>query len=610
MRVALPIAGFLAVLTGILFFGFDVRPFTLLLVDLLVLGFITGVPIFAEILLFAALGAYAGASETHPFSDNFKIQMADIFKIGTGEEAQVMSTIPLFILAGYILSESKTADRMVRFANALMGWMPGGLAVVTILACAIFTTFTGASGVTIVALGGLVMPSLLKQNYPERFSLGLVGGTGSVGLLFPPALPIFVYGTVYGFVYKFINELAQKEGRQLETWDTMDRFMFAGIVPGLLLITLLSLFAIVIAVLRKVPRTKFNLKELGRAFVAGFPELMMPFVIIYLITKLQIPEVASVTVLYVLALAMLVYRDVKPTAMWRIVRESMALVGAIFIIIFAANALTNYFITADVPGWLVRNLVDAIGLEDANGDGRPDQWWKFLLLLNLLLLFVGMIMDIFSAIVVVLPLVAFPAYKYGIDPYHLGVIFLLNLEIGYLTPPVGLNLYITSFKFKKPVIEVTRSILPFMGIMLVTLMLVTFLPAMDIGPFKFKQGLVLVPPERKGTISELKFMVQSAHHAQMSVKEITMPDGNVRKLTDCDKMVAEAKEKCVGYFFEVTQCRVKGGAEAPACEAEVIQRLVDSEAADNVDLDDLLKPIDEGVDAGAAAPAPPETPQP
>ncbi len=602
MRIALPLVIFLAALLGLLVGVFDVSLETALLVDLLVLAFVTGTPIFVCIFGFAVLGAWAS---DRPFTDNFSNQVADIFKIGTGEEAQVMSTIPLFILAGYILSEARTADRMVRFAQALLGWMPGGLAVVTIFACALFTTFTGASGVTIVALGGLVMPALLKQNYPEKFSLGLVGGTGSVGLLFPPALPIFVYGTVYGFVYQFITKVAQEEGQRLETWDTMGRFMFAGIVPGLMLCLVLCIFAITVAVIRKVPRQKFHLGELGRAAAAGLPEILMPLLIIYLITKLQIPEVASLTVVYVLLLEMAVYRDVKPLAMWHIVRDSMALVGAIFIIIFAANALTNYFITADVPGWLVRHLVDAIGLSDDNGDGRPDQWWKFLLLLNLLLLFVGMVMDIFSAIVVVVPLIAFPAYRYGIDPYHLGVIFLLNLEIGYLTPPVGLNLYITSFKFKKPVLLVTRAILPFMLCMLAALAVVTFLPAFTVGSAQVKPGLVVVPPERAGTISELQAMVNTAWHSQNSVKEITMPDGTTRKLSDCDAKAEQAKDECAGPFFEVTECRRKaGGQVGTPCEQEVIQRIVDREALDSIDDDDLLKGLNEpAAEADAGAPA-------
>jgi len=596
MKVAVSLAVLMAALFGLLTGVFGAHVTTALCADLLVLGFVTGTPIFAVILGFAVLGAWAS---DRPFHENFGLEMADIFKIGTGEEAQVMSTIPLFILAGYILSEAKTADRMVRFAQAMLGWMPGGLAVVTIFACALFTTLPGASGVTIVALGGLVMPALLKQNYPERFSLGLVGGTGSVGLLFPPALPIFVYGTVYGFVYQFIVKIAQEEGKQIEGWNTMKRFMFAGIVPGLVLCLLLCIFAVGIAILRKVPRQKFELRELGRATLVGLPEILMPFVIIFMITKLQIPEVASMTVLYVIVLEMVIYRDVKPPRLWVIVRESMALVGAIFIIIFAANALTNYFITADIPGWLVNKLVSVIGLSDDNGDGRPDQWWKFLILLNLLLLFVGMVMDIFSAIVVVVPLIAFPAYKYGIDPYHLGVIFLLNLEIGYLTPPVGLNLYITSFKFKKPVLDVTVAILPFLGCMIGALMLVTFLPAFDIFGVHVKEGMVVVPPERSGTISELEARVTTAWHAQNSVKELTMPDGTVRKLSDCDAKAGQAKDECSGYFFDVTTCRTAaGGKKDTDCEQKVIQRLVDKEALDNLSTDDLLKGLNDDSGGG------------
>src|SRR5690606_12435805 len=218
-----------------------------------------------------------------------------MFGQGTGDQASVLSTIPLFIYAGYVLAESKTADRLVRFANAALGWMPGGLAIVTIMTCALFTTFTGASGVTIVALGGVLMPALVKNGYPRRFSMGMLAGTGAVGLLFPPALPLFIYGTVYG-----LTNLAP------EVWDTR-RFLFAGIVPGILLVLELSLVAVIVA--WRLPRRMFGPRELGKSFCVALPELFIPFgVILGLAKGFGLPEIASLTVVYVVVLEVVALR--------------------------------------------------------------------------------------------------------------------------------------------------------------------------------------------------------------------------------------------------------------------------------------------------------------
>ncbi|HEU5061336.1 MAG TPA: TRAP transporter large permease, partial [Kofleriaceae bacterium] len=415
-----------------------------------------GTPIFSVFLMVAAWGATVTARGD--FWEDFGGQMQDISKLGTGEPATVLSTIPLFIFAGFLMAEARTADRILQVSRAWLGWLPGGLAVVTIFACAVFTTFTGASGVTIVALGGLLMPSLLKDRYPQRFSLGLVAGTGSVGLLFPPALPLFVYGTVYGIV----DQLMRGPGSSGEPFST-DRFIMAGIVPGMVLLAILCVYSIAMAVKHKVPRHPFEVRALWKPLLVVLPELAIPFLIIgALINGVGIPEVASLCVVYVFLLETLVYRDLKLSSLWRVVRESMALVGAIFIIIFAAQAFTNFLITAEVPTKLVAWI-----RENFNSQ------WSFLLGLNVLLLVVGMLMDIFSAIVVVVPLIAPAAAAMGIDPYHLGVIFLLNLEIGYLTPPVGLNLFITGFNFRKPILEVVRASMPFLACMIVALGLIT-----------------------------------------------------------------------------------------------------------------------------------------
>jgi C4-dicarboxylate transporter DctM subunit len=524
-----------------------------ILFALLIVAFFSGARLFAVMIFLCAIGAILSPRS---FDAEFGGFMSEFLKMGTGDAATIFSTIPLFIYAGYLMAVSKTAERLVRFSNALLGWMPGGLGIVTILACAIYTTFTGASGVTIVALGSLLMPSLVKSRYPERFSLGLVTGTGSVGLLFPPALPLFIFGTVLGLQ----QELTKKWMAQNPEWEwATERFVWAGIVPGLVLVGSLSVVVIAIAIIKKVPRQKFDLQELFKSFIVAAPELALPFLIIAaLATGLgDISQIASLTVMYLLVVEMLVYRDVKPIDLWNVTKESMALIGAIFIIVFASNAVTNYLVTADVPKMLVAWTRDHIGSREA-----------FLLALNCLLILVGMMMDIFSAILIVLPLIAPIAYEYGVNPYHLGVIFLLNLEIGYLTPPVGLNLFISSFKFRKPVTEVVRSVLPFIATMIFALMLVTYIPSLTVVP----------PPKPRGTLDGLVQMVKASVDAVSNVKEITLPDGKIMKQTECNAITSDfERDNCLLLFSEITACRKKPEAEAKTCEETLIKEYLGEE---------------------------------
>lgn len=546
---------------------------TALFVILLVLAFISGAELFAVMLAASALGAMTAA---RGFTIEFDGMVTSMFGQGTGDQATVLSTIPLFIYAGYVLAEAKTADRLVRFANAAMGWMPGGLAIVTIMTCALFTTFTGASGVTIVALGGVLMPALVKNGYPKRFSMGMLAGTGSVGLLFPPALPLFIYGTVYG--------LTRLEP---EIWDTR-RFLFAGIVPGMLLVTMLSIVAVWVA--RKLPRQKFDFKELVRSFGAALPELFVPFgVIAGLASGIGLPEIASLTVVYVIVLELIVLRMLKPVALWHISKEAMAMVGAIFIIILTSTAFTNYLVTEEVPRKLVEWTQQYV-----------ESKVVFLLALNLLLLFVGMVMDIFSAIVIVLPLIAPIAKVYGIDPYHLGVIFLLNLEVGYLTPPVGLNLFITSIKFQTPVIDVMRATLPFMVTMLVALMIVSYVPALTVVP----------EPERTEPIANLVELIHvGSEESKVAVKEITLVDATgkqlvnggqpvVRKFIDCASIEDLTKrDVCQSLFFDVTTCMPDPKAPTPehqACANKAIASWVVSNLnSDPLDLEKAIIVVDD-----------------
>lgn len=505
-------------------------------VALLAALFISGAPLFTIMLGAAALGAMnLNAGSDRGFYAEYDGMVEHITNVGLGDQVQVMSTIPLFIYVGYLLAEAKTADRLVRFANAALGWVPGGLAIVTINTCALFTVFTGASGVTIIALGGVLMPALVKAGYPRKFSMGLIAGTGSVGLLFPPALPLFIYGTIYG--------LTQLE---MEKWDTR-RFLFAGIVPGMVLIGMLWVVSITVAVVKKLPRQKFDPGELVKSFLVALPELVIPFMVIGgLGLGFGLPEIASLTVLYVIILEVGILRMISLEKLWGVSREAMAMVGAIFIIIFASTALTNYMVTADVPKKLVAWTQDHV-----------ESKIVFLLAINIILLIVGTVMDIFSAIVVVLPLVAPIAKAYGIDPYHLGVIFLLNLEVGYLHPPVGLNLFITSVKFQRPITEVMWATIPFLVTMIVALLVITYVPEIT---------EVSVPePERTGQVMiDLDPMVRASVEELTATTEVTLVDykgvplkddkGNpiIVKAAECD--AAKDKIVCQGVFFAKKRC--------------------------------------------------------
>lgn len=508
----------------------------------LLVAFVSGAPLFAVMLAAAALGA---VSLPRPFSSEFDGMIEHVLNVGLGDQVQVMSTIPLFIYAGYLLAEARTADRLVRFANALLGWVPGGLAIVTIGTCALFTVFTGASGVTIIALGGVLMPALVRNGYPERFSIGLIAGTGSVGLLFPPALPLFIYGTVYGLT-----------NLEPELWDTR-RFLFAGIVPGMVLVGMLSAVAVTVAVVKKLPRQRFSFGELLKSFLAALPELVVPFGVIGgLAVGFALPEIAALTVLYVIILEVVVLRMLEPRVLWTTSREAMAMVGAIFIIIFASTAMTNFMVTADVPKKLV-----------AWTQAHVSSKIVFLLAINGILLVVGTVMDIFSAIVVVLPLIAPIAKAYGIDPYHLGVIFLLNLEVGYLHPPVGLNLFISSVKFQRPITEVMWATVPFLVTMIVALLTVTYVPALTVVP----------EPERRGMVTNLAQLVHDAAEEGRAVKEVALVDAAgaplkdasgapvVRKLAACAGIKDDtARDTCQSLFFDVSGCKTTPQPDACA----------------------------------------------
>ena len=398
--------------------------------------------------LFIVIGAFAMYAFFHAQIDSSAV-IINLYDIANNP---VLIAIPLFTFAGYVLAESNSPKRLVGVAQALFGWIPGGLAIVVLVTCAFFTAFTGASGVTIVALGGLLYPVLLKEMYPERFSLGLVTASGSIGLLFPPSLPIILYGLI--------------------SKADIDKLFLAGIIPGFILIAFLSLYSVRVGIGAKVPRVRFSWQNIVFAVKGAMWEMPLPIIVIGGIYGgiFTATEAAAVTAFYVLVVEVFVYKDLKLfTDVPRVMKESMLLVGAILAIVGTALGLTNYLIDAEVPQKLFE-------LVKANITSQV----TFLLILNGFLIIVGMMMDIFSAILVVVPLILPVAAQFQIDPIHLGMIFLTNLEIGYLTPPVGLNLFLSSLRFEKPVLHITRSVLVFILLEVIALMVITYIPDLSL----------------------------------------------------------------------------------------------------------------------------------
>lgn len=362
-------------------------------------------------------------------------------------------TIPIFTFAGYLMAYSKAGDRLVRASQALLGWLPGGLAIVVIVTCAFFTTFTGASGVTIVALGGLLLPMMTSGRYPESFGLGLITSSGSIGLLFPPSLPIILYGIV--------------------AMVSIDKLFIAGIFPGMLMLSVLAVYSVFVARKEKVERTPFVAKEAWVAVKAASWELAVPAVVLVSIYGgfVTIAEASAIAAMYVLIVEVFISKDIvlfkkegddRPE-LAMVIRESMVMVGAILIILGVALGLTNYLVQEEVPMQILALIQEHI-----------ESRFTFLILLTIFLLVVGCLMDIFSAIIVVVPLITPIAAEYGVDPIHLGIIFLANLELGYITPPVGMNLFISSLAFDKPVVQLYKMALPFFFLLLSALMIITF----------------------------------------------------------------------------------------------------------------------------------------
>jgi C4-dicarboxylate transporter DctM subunit len=359
----------------------------------------------------------------------------------------ILVAIPLFTFAGYLLSESKAPRRLIGLTDAFLGWLPGGLSIIALITCSAFTALTGATGLTIIALGGILLPALLQGKYPEKFSLGLVTNSGTLGLLFPPSLPIIIYAIVSKVQ---INQL-----------------FLAGLLPGILMVVLLSAFSVQKAIAAEIPRTKFNSSRMFKALREAMWELPLPLVVLGGIYSgyFAVSEAAAITAVYVFLVEVVIYRDIKWRELPQVMRKSMVLVGGILIILGAALGFTNYLIDAEVPMKLF-NLFKAY----------TDSPYIFLILLNLFLLVVGCLLDIFSALIVVVPLITPVANAYGINPVHLGIIFLANLQIGALTPPVGMSLFISSLRFEKPMSKIIMASLPFIAVLLFVLAIITYVP--------------------------------------------------------------------------------------------------------------------------------------
>ena len=414
----------------------------MILTGLLLLALVLlGAPLFSVIAASAMMGFYRSGID-------LSVVAIEFFGIS---EMPILVAIPLFTFAGFVLSESGSARRLVRLSNALLGWLPGGLAIISLAACALFTAFTGASGVTIVALGALLYPALSQAGYEDRFNLGLITTSGSLGLLFAPSLPLILYGIVAGV--------------------SIDQLFLAGILPGLLMLVVLSGYSFWINRHVRQSLSKASWTEISGALREAIWELPLPVIVLGGIYSgyFAVSEAAAVTALYVILVEMIILREIPWRELPRIIRESMVLVGAILMILGVSLASTNYMIDAGVP----QRLFEII---DTYVSGQA----TFLLAMLIFLLILGALLDIFSAIILVVPLILPVASLYGVHPVHLGIIFLAAMELGYLTPPVGLNLFISSFRFERSIADVFRAAFPFFILLLITVVIIAYWPGLSL----------------------------------------------------------------------------------------------------------------------------------
>ncbi len=415
---------------------------TLLLIALALIG----TPLFIIIVASALLGFYMSDVDLSVIAIEF-YRLAEI---------PILLAIPLFTFTGYLLSESGAPQRLVRLTQAVLGWMPGGLAIVCLCACALFTAFTGASGVAIVALGALLFPALMQAGYRENFNLGLITSSGSLGVLFAPSLPLILYGVI-----------SQQMG--LGEPFSIDDLFLAGLLPGILMIVILSGWSIWQG--KSLPKIPYSTNALIDAISESKWEIPLPFIVLGGIYSgyFAVSEAAAVTVVYVIIVEVIINRDIKLSQLPGIMHESMILIGAILVILGVSMASTNYMIDAEIPTQIFETIQEYVS--------DP---LTFLLLLNIFLLLLGTMLDIFSAIVIMVPIIMPIALEYGVHPIHLGIIFLANMQIGYFTPPVGMNLFIASHRFNKPVLQLYKATWPFFILLLIAVLIITYWPALSL----------------------------------------------------------------------------------------------------------------------------------
>ncbi len=407
-----------------------------------------GTPLFVVILAAAILGFYFAEIP-------LTVITIEIYRL---VNSPLLLALPLFTFTGYMLAESNLSSRLVRLTQVFLGWLPGGLSVVAFITCAFFTAFTGASGVTIVAVGALLYPALVEAGYKDKFSLGLVTTSGSLGLLLAPSLPLILYGVIV-------------QQMNLPNTFTIQELFIAGILPAFLMIALLTAYSIWTNRHQVIEKGSYSHEDAIEALMDAKWELPLPFIILGGIYSgyFAVSEAAAITTFYVLIVEVVILREVKIVELPRVIRESMVMVGGILLILGVSLALNNFLVDAEIPQRLFEWIQIYV-------KGK----FTFLIILNVALLALGAILDIFSATMIMIPLIVPVAMRFGIDPVHLGIIFLANMQIGYFTPPIGMNLFIASYRFKRSITELYQATIPFMFVLLVALIIITYVPQVSL----------------------------------------------------------------------------------------------------------------------------------
>ena len=449
LRILMLIIGILFVVIGNNEIFRDNVYFLWISVFFILFSMIYGTPIFI------GLGGLAVLFFWHDYTPISAIS-AETYRIVV---SPTLPTIPLFTLAGYILAESKSSERIFYLFRAAFGWIPGGTPIVIVFLCGFFTALTGGSGVAILALGGLLFPLLKKEGYSELFSLGLITLAGSLGLLFPPSLPLIIYGVTARVSIK-------------------DLFI-GGLVPGIIIALVIAAYSIFQGYTQHVERQSFSIQNIIKELKSSFWEVIIPILILFGVFGgyTTLVETSATIVIYILLVEVFIYKDLKLTDMPRIVLDCATLIGGVLIILGVAMGFTSYLVDAQIPmllmDWVEQNISSK---------------YVFLLLLNILLLIVGCLMDIFSAIIIIVPLITpliglFP----DIHPVHLAVIFIANLELGYLTPPVGMNLFLSAYRFEKDMPTVYKATLPFFLLSVLIVLAITYIPFISLGLLELLQ---------------------------------------------------------------------------------------------------------------------------